>query len=161
MAEETEPQHRGPSYRNRDFHEIPFLKPKERQRVRDDFASQIHYEDWVAGDVVTIEQKRSKTARAMVKKLEDDSDFPVREKYFWPPFCQVCRKDYNNHVPPMWLCTSCHNPTWQPDEDPESSRCILCKKPLSTRLKMMIGGKKLKFRNPLGNTGAHHCRRCG
>jgi len=162
MSQKEAAVREGPSYRNRDFSEIPFFRPQHRSSIRENFESRVLYEDWVAGDIVTnTTQKRDRTWRSGVKKLEEDSDFPAGQPNFHRAFCVPCRKDYGAHVPPQWSCVICQTKVWQPDDDPDSCRCARCRTMLAPQVKYKMLGKVLKFSNPLGKKVAHHCLRCG
>lgn len=153
--------------RSNDPIKLPFFKPRERPRLRDNFASKISYEDWIEEDADAVGQsggdnQRADAAksRALVEKLEADSDFPVGRVYFWRSFCPRCSTNYYPHVPGAWSCVRCKDDgdvkTWQQPSDPESRNCAVCKCEVAAMFS--VGGRRI--RNPIA-LNAHMCKRCG
>ena len=135
---------------------LPFFKPADRVRYRGQFESRITYEDWVANDASEGAGRFARSNRREVKKLEEDSDFPVGKPYFWKAFCVQCNVSYNPHVPTMWSCPRCKGRVWQQPSDPESKACAVCSRKVAPIV--LIGERKI--RNPM-SLNAHVCKRCG
>ena len=130
---------------------LPFYKPKERPKLREEFESSITYEDWVDEDDDAGQRTRAGASGATMKCLDRDSDFPVGRLYFWHAFCRACSRTYHPHVPGKWECVVCKEKVWQQADNPESKQCAVCHRDVAK-----LGG----FRNPL-RLNAHVCKRCG
>lgn len=151
---------------------LPFSSVRNRIRYRDQYASKIFYEEWVesveddgtgaASDAVPALSSLDPYRRALtgnqkgVRKLEQDSDYPVGKPYFWKAVCPPCNITYHPHIPPSWVCPVCKGKTWQQADDPESKACAVCKRKLAKM--MSIAGRRI--RSPISLNG-HNCKRCG
>lgn len=136
---------------------LPFFKSAERVRYRGQYESRILYEDWT--EYANGEDRfagGSRSRRREVKKLEDDSDFPIGRPFFWKAFCGSCNVSYYPHVPTMWGCPRCKAKVWQQPTDPESKACASCSRKVAAII--LVGARKI--RNPMA-LNAHQCKRCG
>lgn len=147
-----------PPPRSNDPIKLPFFKPRDRPRLRDQYASKISYEDWIEENTEDVGADRDTgKSRTQVEKLEADSDFPVGRAYFWHAFCPNCSTTYYPHVPGSWSCVRCDNTkVWQQPSDPESKSCGVCKKEVAGMYQ--VGAHRI--RNPM-SLNAHMCKRCG
>lgn len=144
---------------------LPLFQPAQRPRYSARFASRVGYEEWVEG--ATSDGARGRSGgvvgaaagtggAAEVRKLEEDSDMPIGQSYFWRASCDACPRQFFPHVPPAWTCTACNGRVWQGPDEPASRACGICQRSVSK----MITVRGHKIRNPM-LTNSHNCKRCG
>lgn len=137
---------------------LPLSQPVEQRRIREAYEPPISYEDWIEGDdaVMAAGRLAAGQARRDIKRLEDDSDFPLGRPYAYHAFCPNCNRTYYPVVPSGWKCLKCSGPVWQQPEDPDSKRCAVCRREVAKNRKIF----HMKIQNPLA-LNPHVCKRCG
>lgn len=155
--DETAPPPKGPAQESR----LPLSAPAEQRRVREAYEPPINYEDWVEGEDALAAGRAAAGANAAnsrrdVRRLEEDSDFPLARPYAHHAFCPTCSRQYHPVVPSGWKCLRCSGPVWQQPTDPDSKHCAVCRRRVAKNRKVL----HMKIQNPLA-LNPHVCKRCG